>query len=131
MFDAAPQLLALLLKCYGDLMFQQHKSLSNFRHLLLAAQRWKPLVKPFMQPAWDYVARWEAHEPVMHRVPIPEQLVKAFVVMAFQFKWFSFAAATLVAFYGGSRLGEILQCGREDVRLPKDFMELGHGFLSG
>ena len=126
-FDAAPQLLALLLKCYGDLMFQQHKSLSNFRHLLLAAQRWKPLVKPFMQPAWDYVARWEAHEPVMHRVPIPEQLVKAFVVMAFQFKWFSFAAATLVAFYGGSRLGEILQCERDDVMLPKDFMELGHG----
>ena len=49
------------------------------------------------------------------------------MVMAFQFKWFSFAAATLVAFYGGSRLGEILQCGREDVMLPKDFMELGHG----
>lgn len=126
-FDLSPQLLVLLLKCYGDLMFQSHKSLSNYRHLLLAAQKWKPSVRPFMQPAWDYVARWEAQEPVMHRVPIPEQLVKAFVVMAFHFKWFSFAAATLVAFYGGARLGEILQCSRHDVMLPGDCMEIGFG----
>lgn len=126
-FDAAPHLLVVLLKFYGDMMFQDHKSLSNFRHLLLAAQRWKPLVKPMMQPAWDYVARWEAQEPVMHRVPIPEQLLKAFVVMAFHYKWFSSAAATLVAFYGGARLGEILQCTRSDVMLPRDCMELGYG----
>ena len=49
LFNKVPELLALLLRCYGDMMFQAGGALSNLRHLLLASQRWKPSVRPFMQ----------------------------------------------------------------------------------
>eukprot|EP00438_Fugacium_kawagutii_P026020 Skav225717 [mRNA] locus=scaffold164:107677:112050:+ [translate_table: standard] len=124
-FDAAPEILAFLLQVYGDLMFQNRKALSNYRHLLLAAQRWKPLCRPYLQRAWEFVSRWEAQEPVEHRIPIPEPLVRAICVMAWARRWYAWCAATLVAFYGGGRLGEILQCTREDVLLPMDFIERG------
>ena len=122
-FDASPLILVYLVKCYGDLMFQKNGSLSNFRHLLLAIQRWKPSVRTMMQPAWDYVARWELQEPVNHRIPIPESLVRALIVTAWTRKWFAWAAATTIAFYGGGRLGEILKCSRQDLLLPCDFLE--------
>eukprot|EP00435_Cladocopium_sp_Y103_P020708 s2227_g5.t1 len=76
LFDSAPQIMVYLLRVFGDIMFQERKALSNFRHLLLAAQRWKPMIRPFMQPAWEFVNRWEHQEPVTHRGPIPEPLVR-------------------------------------------------------
>jgi hypothetical protein len=55
--------------------FQTGGALSNLRHLLLAAQRWRPSLRTFMQLSWD--GCWEAQEPVKHRVPLPEAVVKA------------------------------------------------------
>lgn len=40
-------------------------------------------------------------------------------------RWYGWCAATLIAFYGGGRLGEILQCARQDLLLPIDFIEPG------
>ena len=124
-FDACPETLVYLLKVFGDLMFQQRRGLSNFRHLLLASQRWKPRVRPLMQPAWDLISRWEQQEPVQHRIPIPEPLVRAMIVLAWLHGWYSWCCATAVAFYGGGRLGEILKCCRSDLLLPVDFLDSG------
>lgn len=125
LFDSAPQILVFLIQTFGDLMFQQRKSLSSYRHLLLAIQRWRPLTKPFMQPAWDFVSRWELQEPVEHRTPIPETLLRSMVVLAWLYRWYGWCAATLIAFYGGGRLGEILQSERQDLLLPGDLLEPG------
>ena len=124
-FDRCPEIFVDLLKVYGDLMFQERKALSNFRHLLLAAQRWKPLCRPYMASAWELISRWEAQEPVQHRVPIPEPLVRAMIVLSWLFGWRSWSCATAIAFYGGGRLGEILKCTRQDLLLPSDFLERG------
>ena len=124
-FDACPETLVYLLKVFGDLMFQQRRGLSNFRHLLLASQRWKPRVRPLMQPAWDLISRWEQQEPVQHRIPIPEPLVRAMIVLAWLHGWYSWCCATAVAFCGGGRLGEILKCCRSDLLLPVDFLDSG------
>ena len=64
-------------------------------------------------------------EPTQHRIPIPEQLMKSMVVLAWVFGWSSWACATLIAFYGGGRVGEILQAFGEDLILPSDLMEGG------
>ena len=53
LFNKVPEGLALLLWCYGDMTFQTGGALSNLRHLLLAAQRWKPSLRTFMQLSWD------------------------------------------------------------------------------
>ena len=124
-FDLCPEAFVYLLKVYGDLMFQEHRGLSNFRHLLLAAQRWKPLCRPFMSSAWELISRWEQQEPVEHRVPIPEPLVRALIVLSWLHGWYGWSCATAIAFYGGGRLGEILRCCRQDLLLPADFLEPG------
>lgn len=76
-FDAVPQFLAAALRCYGDLQYQNGGALSNLRHLLIAAQRWRPAVKPYMSLSWEIVERWEAISPVKHRTPVPEVVVRA------------------------------------------------------
>ena len=130
LFDASPEVLVYLLRVCGDLMFQQRRALSSFRHLLLAVQRWRPMVRPLMQPAWELIGRWELQEPVQQRIPIPEPLVRAMIVLAWCYKWHSWCGATIIAFYGGGRLGEILQCIRvirEDLLWPTDVLENGPG----
>ena len=125
LFNAAPELLAPLLRCYGDILFQRGGALSNLRHLLLACQRWKPLSRPYMHQCWELVARWEAHQPVQHRTPLPESLVKALCVVGWMHGWYGWVLATAIAFYGGARLGDVLRCSREDLLLPCDLAEEG------
>ena len=127
LFFKVPALNALLLRCYGDLMYQRNGALSNLRHLLLAAQRWNPMLKPFMQEPWELVARWEKQQPVKHRTPTPEALVKAMCVTAWGLGWRAWTAATAIAFYGGARVGELLKCDRSDLLLPEDLAEEGVG----
>ena len=123
LFAVAPEVLVHLLKTYGDLMFQKGGSLSNLRRLLLAAQRWQPRVRTAMQPAWDLVAKWERHQPVRHRTPTPEAVVRAMCSLGWNFKWYGWCLAVLLAFYGGGRIGEVLKCNREDLLLPCDLAE--------
>lgn len=125
LFNLVPELLPALLRSYGDLMFQRGEALSNFRHLLLACQRWRPLCRPFMQQCWDIVARWEAQQPVQHRTPLPEAVVKALCVLGWMHGWYGWVLATAVSFYGGARLGEVLKCARSDLLLPCDLAEAG------
>lgn len=81
------------------------------------------MAKPFMTSAWSYVSVWELQEPVEHRTPIPETLVRALIVMGWIYKWYGWCGATIIAFYGGGRLGEILQSVRRDLLLPSDFLD--------
>lgn len=120
LFDAVPAFLGQCLRCYGDISFQNGGALSNFRHLILACQRWKPLCWPFVYPAWELVGRWENQEPVTHRPPIPESLCKALCFLSWNFGWYDFMGVTLLAFYGGGRIGEVLKCRRHDLVLPSD-----------
>lgn len=89
--------------------------MSNFRHLLLAVQKWKPLSRSFMKEAWDLVSRREISEPTQHRPPVPEGLVFAMCVLAWQLNWFSWVGSTLLSFYGAGLIGEILRCSRGDL----------------
>lgn len=106
-------------------MFQRGGSLFNLRRLLLAAQRWCPAARPYMQTAWEIVDRWEMQIPVVHRTPVPEVLVKAMCALAWHRGWFTWVGITLLAFYGAGRLGEVIACKRSDLILPEDLCDTG------
>ena len=120
LFDRVPAFAGQCLRCYGDMLFQHGGALSNYRHCILALQRWKPLVRPYMHGPWELVRRWEFQEPLSHRPPLPEGIVKGLVSLAWQLKWYDWCGVTLIAFYGAGRLGEILRCRRRDLILPCD-----------
>ncbi len=123
LFTKVPLFLVQSLRCYGDKMYKEGGALSNLRHLLLACQKWSPMCKPLMASAWELVTRWEQVCPVKHRQPVPEALMKAICVFGWHKKWYSFVGATLLAFYGAGRLGEVLRTTREDLVLPVDVLE--------
>ena len=122
-FSKVPGFLPYALVKYADELYSKGGALSNFRHLILAAQRWIAASRPLMQPAWDMVEKWESLVPVKHRTPIPEALVQCLSVLAWQHGWYSWVGATVVSFYGAGRLGEVLKCCREDLVLPGDVLE--------
>ena len=118
LFHQVPIFLPQCLRAYGDCLFQEGGSLFNLRHVLIAAQRWCPGAKPYMQIAWEIVERWELQCPVTHRVPVPEILVKALCSLAWHRRWYTWVGITILAFYGAGRLGEVILCKRQDLVLP-------------
>lgn len=121
-FDKVPAYAGCCLRTYGDILFQHGGAgaLSNYRHCILALQRWKPLCRPHMYGPWELVRRWEFQEPVSHRPPLPEGVVKGLVALAWQFEWYDWCGVSLISFYGAGRLGEVLRCLRKDLILPCD-----------
>eukprot|EP00439_Symbiodinium_sp_Y106_P070343 s3923_g12.t1 len=61
------------------------------------------------------VSRWEELQPVCHRVPMPEILLKALIGLAICLGWSRWAATTATIFYGIARPGEVLRARRRDL----------------
>ena len=123
LFSLFPAFAAMALRAYGNFCFTAGRTLSSFRHTIIAVQKQVMGVKPFVSQAWEMVSRWEAVEPPVHRCPIPEPMVKAMFVLAFNWNMHRWAAVTLLAFYGLARIGEVLRCKRRDLLLPVDLLD--------
>ena len=123
-FAKSPALLAMALRAYTEtgctVLCKTGGSIHDFRHTILGAQRCFLSLKPWASQAWELVTRWEHVEPVQHRMPIPEPILKALVALAWLSGFFSFAAVTLLSFYGLGRIGEVLPVLRSDLLLPSD-----------
>ena len=117
-----PLFLAHAIRRYGDLDFSTGGSLMYFRHLILAAQRKVPTLKPYSSVCWDLATRWEKAEPTQHRPPVPEVLAHALIALGWSLGWRRWSCITLICFYGIARVGEVLQCCRSDLLLPADMM---------
>ena len=118
LFLEVPIFLAHALRRYGDIQFSAGSSILYYRHLILAAQRKVPTLKPYAQVCWDLASRWEACEPVTHRVPIPLPIMQAMALCAINLGWARWAGILVLCFYGMARVGEVLQCVRGDLLLP-------------
>lgn len=90
---------------------------------MLAAQRKVPNVRQYVHICWELASRWEAMEPVRHRVPLPLKLMKAMVSLGYALEWRRWAGIILICFFGIARVGEVLKCHRRDLLLPRDLLE--------
>eukprot|EP00439_Symbiodinium_sp_Y106_P000413 s5058_g1.t1 len=113
----------MALRAYGNHCFAAGKTLSGFRHTIIAAQRRLLGCKPFLHLAWELVTRWETLEPPVHRCPVPEPIVKAVAFLAHSWQLSRWAAVVLLAFYGLARVGEVLRCRRCDLLFPSDLLD--------
>ena len=125
-----PGLLALALRAYGKVLYENGRPLYHFRHLIIHGQRTIPALRQLSKPAWELVTRWEALEPLKHRPPLPHALLLAMATVGLSWGWFKWVAVTLIAYYGACRPGEVLQASRKDLVLPSDlFLEDNICFL--
>lgn len=79
LFLRVPLFLAHTVRRYGDEQFSSGGSLMYYRHLAIVCQRKVPSMKQYVHVCWELATRWEAIEPVVHRVPVPKALVHAMV----------------------------------------------------
>ena len=126
---AVPSIFATLIASYAQVMFDAGTPLHYYRQLVAHAQRLDPGLRPFLRPAWEFVSRWEALEPIQHRPPIPEPLLRAMVALAVSWGWRRWAAVMLLAYYGMCRVGEVLHASTADLLLPCDLLEEGTRIL--
>ena len=119
---SAPILLVKILESYGYEQFRAGFPLHYYRQLAAHIQKEFPLVRPYISIAWSVVNKWEHFEPVQHRTPIPEPLLRAMCSLALLWKWRRVAAMLLLTFYSISRVGEVLRAAREDLLTPLDLL---------
>ncbi|CAE7767227.1 Rraga [Symbiodinium sp. CCMP2592] len=113
-------LLSALVCGFGKYLFSTGESLYLFRHLILAAVKRLPALRQHTYECWNLVSKWEVVEPLQHRAPLPEVILRAMVCLALLWKWERVAGILLISFWGISRPGEALRSLRSDMLLPSD-----------
>ena len=124
MFHSCPPLLAMALRSFGNYLYQSGGSLQTYRYAIVAGQRLNWCMRGQLGPAWELVSRWEKLQPVRHRTPVPEVVVKSLVVLAWCKGYRRWAACTLVGYFGLARIGEVLRATRAHLLLPADHCSL-------
>ena len=119
---SCPVLLVEALRGYGQVLFAAGVPLHYYRQILAHAQLEFPGTRPLMFTAWRLVTKWELVEPIQHRPPIPEPLVKAMASLALGLGWARWSALVMVCFSGACRIGEPLRALRRDLLLPNDLL---------
>ena len=117
-----PQLFVEALRLYAQVLFSAGTPLHYYRQLVAHVSKEYPSVKPFIGAAWGAVTRWERIEPLQHRPPLPEPVLKAMLALALIHGWYRFAAVTALGFYGVCRVGEPLRASRADLLTPEDLL---------
>ena len=118
-----PALLVSMLCQYSQVLYDAGTPLHYYRQILAHAQQVCPQARPIMRPAWDFVSRWERLEPLQHRPPLPEVLLRAMAAIGLSWQWERWTAITLLCFYGIARIGEALNACRRDLLTPEDALE--------
>lgn len=121
-FLAVPIFVAQVVRAYGYAQYNSGAPLHYYRQLLAHLQKELPLTKPFLSSSWSLVSQWELAEPVQHRTPIPEPLLRAAACLALAWGWPSFAATLMAGFYGICRIGEVLRASRRELLTPEDLL---------
>ena len=103
---------------------------SDTSSLLGAGQRLNWCMRGQLGPAWELVSRWERLQPVRHRTPVPEVILKSLVVLAWLKGFRRWAACTLLAYFGLARIGEVLRATRLHLLLPEDHCSVLTGCVS-
>lgn len=117
-----PETLCLLIECFGRYLFEEGHSIYLLRQLITFCQRWKPQFRGSLRGAWQLVSRWEQIQPLRHRTPLPLVAYRAMISVALMWRWFRWAAVTMIAFEGITRPGEVLSANRGDLLLPRDLL---------
>ena len=119
---SAPILLVKVLEAYGFHQFASGSPLYYYRQLVAHVQREFPLTKQFSSIAWAVVSRWELVEPIQHRAPVPEPIVRALGGLALAWEWPRVAGIIFLSFYSLTRIGEVLRAQRKHLLTPEDLL---------
>ena len=121
-FLEVPSIVAELVTAFGRHLYEDGQSLYLLRQLITFLQRERPLIRPFLTGSWQLVSRWEMLEPLCHRTPLPYVVFQAMSVVGLLWGWKFWVGATVLAFEGICRPGEVLRASRRDLLLPKDLV---------
>ena len=77
-----PELLVELLNSFAQELYDAGTSLHYYRQLVAYTQRKFVNIRPFVRKVWETISKWESLEPVQHRPPLREPLLRALCAVA-------------------------------------------------
>ena len=80
----------------------------------------RPVLRRSMAQAWDLAFTWGSHEPAVHHVAMPMQVLAATISIAWIWGWSREAAIFALSWGALLRIGEVFQSVRRDLILPSD-----------
>lgn len=122
LFLHVPAVFVKVLEAYGRVQYEAGSPLHYYRQLVAHIQREHLTCKPYITSAWQLISQWELAEPIQHRPPVPEPIVRAIAALSILWGWKRFAGAVLLTFYGIARVGEVLRSLRADLLTAQDLL---------
>ena len=110
-----------VLVAYLMAMYKRGEPVSNGTYTLAAVQFRIPLLRGHLQGAWHAMRRWHQLEPGELRVPLPQVVLHAMVVVATAWQWPRLGAVLWLMFQCLLRPSEVCGLLRHHLRLPMDF----------
>eukprot|EP00434_Breviolum_minutum_P030991 symbB.v1.2.027409.t1/scaffold2802.1/size122644/5 len=111
-----PKQQVLFLRPFGLAQYSAGAPMYIFRHLVVLFQQQYPNQQAFIREGWSLLNRWEIAQPVSHRAPLPNLILR----------W---TGILLIAFHGAMRIGEPLRAQRRDLLLAEEAALTGAGSL--
>jgi hypothetical protein len=117
-----PLAIDALVESYVASLYADSAPLYVYPMTVTGLQNLAPSLKKVLHKSWKLASTWSALEPAEHRRPLPVALFRALVVASFVAGWGRFAAASMIAFLGPARIGEVLRSCRSSLVLPCDVL---------
>jgi hypothetical protein len=119
-----PTALGALLRQFGVDSYRKGSSRYYFALLVTGLGRLHPILKGVpLAPCWDILHAWDWLQPVKHRPPLPKALYRAMIAVALCLGWIRWAGCLMIAFFGITRIGEVLKAARQHLVLPCDTLD--------
>ena len=111
---------AAALRAYGLHLYRSGYPRYMYVYTVTAIQDQYPHHRPCLGAAWQVDRKWQLAEPGQCRAVVPLPVLKAVLCVAFAWKWFRWAAVTMLGFTGMLHPAEFVGLRRRDLMLPRD-----------
>lgn len=115
-----PQLQVVLLRSFGNWLYNKGEPMYLFRHLVVLCQQRFPSERHLVSESWTLLRKWEVIQPATHRPPLPKVVLDAMLAIALSWGWLRWSAITALSFHGAMRVGEPINARRSDLLLAED-----------
>ena len=110
----------LALRAYGMHLFRSGFPRYMYVYTLTAIQDQFPQHRPFLSSAWHIDRKWQVAEPGKCRPVLSLATFKAVLALALLWRWWRWAAVTMIGFAGMLHPSEFLFLKRRNLMLPRD-----------
>ena len=120
-----------LLARFGQYLYDAGRPLTQFASTVQAVTDVRHDLRRGLQPAKDVIEAWKQYLPGSNHLPLPVQLCRAMMALAWVWGWCDVAMLIAIGFLAMLRPGELVRLRRRNLVFPADLLLVANFFLVG